>query len=477
MLAVTAVFDIGKTNKKLLLFDNSGKVVYLKEKIMPETTDEDGDPCDDLDLIKKWVLDNWNEIIQNKELKIRAVNFTSYGASFVHLDIHGNPVTPLYNYLKEFPRDLLEQFYSSYGPETDFAVCTSSPSMGMLNSGLQLYWLKHRKKELFNNIHVSLHLPQYLSFLLSGAKISDYTSIGCHTALWDFTSQNYHEWVKKETIDHLLPPIYVRPVVAFKRLGKRLVNIGAGLHDSSASLIPYLKTYKDPFLLLSTGTWCIALNPFDRSVLTAEELKNDCLHFLTTKGTRVKAARIFLGKEHDYQVERITAHFHKETEYHKKISFNKELMTQLIKTSALVNYTPRFISSTLNYSERSMKDWDLSGFQSFEEAYHQLNLDLSCLLKATVALADSNQSKTIFVDGGFSKSTIFMNLLANHFPQKEIIASDMAHATALGAFMHLHNKNKEVPQTLTRYKESSLHNDLKIYMEKNYSGVPSKITT
>jgi sugar (pentulose or hexulose) kinase len=53
-------------------------------------------------------------------------------------------------------------------------------------------------------------------------------------------------------------------------------------------------------------------------------------------------------------------------------------------------------------------------------------------------LNDSNV-KRIFVDGGFSKNAIYMNLLAAAFPQMEIYAASMAQATALGAALAIHS--------------------------------------
>lgn len=46
--------------------------------------------------------------------------------------------------------------------------------------------------------------------------------------------------------------------------------------------------------------------------------------------------------------------------------------------------------------------------------------------------------KKIFVDGGFSKNTIFMNLLAEAFPKMEVYAASMAQASALGAALAIH---------------------------------------
>src|SRR5690625_4292400 len=82
-----------------------------------------------------------------------------------------------------------------------------------------------------------------------------------------------------------------------------------GLNDTSASLIPYLKEEKEPFLLLSTGTWTISANPFSEDPLSAEDLENDCLNFLRMDGGQVRVARLFLGREHEIQVQSISAHY------------------------------------------------------------------------------------------------------------------------------------------------------------------------
>ena len=74
---------------------------------------------------------------------------------------------------------------------------------------MQLYRLKYEKPEMFEKIKYALHLPQYLSFILTSKLHSDITSIGCHTNLWNFQQNKYHEWVNKEGIAEKLPPILI----------------------------------------------------------------------------------------------------------------------------------------------------------------------------------------------------------------------------------------------------------------------------
>jgi sugar (pentulose or hexulose) kinase len=126
---VIAVFDVGKTNKKIFLFNDGYEVVYEKTGQFPEVEDEDGFPCENVELLSAWVKQTFNEILALEAYDIRAVNFSSYGASFVHTGEHGKPVAPLYNYLKPFPVELKEQFYNKYGGEEALSVETASPSL------------------------------------------------------------------------------------------------------------------------------------------------------------------------------------------------------------------------------------------------------------------------------------------------------------------------------------------------------------
>src|SRR5574337_901432 len=321
-----AVIDVGKTNKKLFLFDEDYNIVYEQSARFLETTDEDGDPCENLESLRLSVFDSLRSLFNKKEYDVKAINFSAYGASFVNIDEEGNPVTPLYNYLKPYPGEFKKQFYDAYGGEEAFSLCTASPVLGSLNSGMQLYRLKYEKPELFQRIQYSLHLPQYLGYLISGKPCSDITSIGCHTNLWDFQKNDYHEWVYKEGLHEKLAPICPYDETTKAIFPGNNYLVGIGLHDSSAALIPYMVNFHEPFVLLSTGTWCISLNPFNDSPLTTEELKQDCLCYLHYQGKPVKASRLFAGPQYEEGVKRIADQFHQNVIRYRSIEFNPEIV-------------------------------------------------------------------------------------------------------------------------------------------------------
>ncbi|HUS02204.1 MAG TPA: FGGY family carbohydrate kinase [Chitinophagaceae bacterium] len=437
---VIAIIDVGKTNKKLFLFDEHYRIVYERSARFSETEDEDGFLCENVESLRLALFDSLRDVFRKKEFNIKAVNFTTYGASFVYIDEEGSAIAPLYNYLKPYPKELQTQFYDTYGGEEEFSHRTASPVLGNLNSGMQLFRIKYEKPELFARIKYALHLPQYLSYLITGNVCSDITSIGCHTNLWDFEKNNYHDWVANEGILEKLAPITSFDTVMPAIFPGSKYPVGIGLHDSSAALIPYQVNFHEPFVLISTGTWCISLNPFNDLPLTVEELKQDCLCYMHYKGKPVKASRLFAGQQYEEQVNRIADHFQQNPARYKTISYKPEIIAALQNKNVPDNF-PGNLLSECPFVRR-----DLSEFLNDTEAYHQLMLDIiSQQFFSTTLILKGTDVRRIFVDGGFSKNLLYMNLLASVFPGIEVYAASMAQATALGAALAINKTWNKIP--------------------------------
>jgi L-fuculokinase len=438
-----AILDIGKTNKKLFLFNELYETVLEKTDVLPETTDEDGFPCEDLIGLWSWIVNGLVAVGTLGVFDLRAINFSAYGASFVHIGRAGEPLTALYNYLKPYPEELKKQFYDQYGGEAGFSLLAASPVLGSLNSGMQLYRIKNEQPDRFAKINYSLHLPQWLSWMMTSKASSDVTSIGCHTSLWNFTQHYYHEWVFREGIINKLPPIrslgtifpFSPHGIAHGHSGLPAIGFaGIGLHDSSAALIPYLERFLKPFVLISTGTWCISLNPFNDDPLTLSELENDCLCYLSFKGKPVKASRLFAGFEYEREMERIAAYYQKNKSYFQTVVFDPDIVSQLrsLEESEGLN-RPVSLSIHLGFAQR-----DLAAFDSIESAYHQLLMDIINKQVASTRLILSNDVGNIFVDGGFARNPVYMQLLATAFPLDKVFAAQIAQASAVGAAMAIH---------------------------------------
>lgn len=108
---VTAIFDIGKTNKKFFLFDenlNEIKEEYFK---LPLIEDDDGFACDDLNAITQWIKSSVESICKSPHYRLVGLNFSTYGATLVHLDEKGNPPHLYTTILNPFHRHYYNLFF------------------------------------------------------------------------------------------------------------------------------------------------------------------------------------------------------------------------------------------------------------------------------------------------------------------------------------------------------------------------------
>jgi hypothetical protein len=273
----------------------------------------------------------------------------------------------------------------------------------------------------------AVHFPNYLASLFTGKFLSEITSIGCHTALWDFDKGQYHTWVS--AIEDKLAPISSAASLEIDG-----IHYGLGLHDSSAALVPYLRSMSAEFVLLSTGTWCIAMHPFNGSPLTSDELANDVLCFLQPSGKPVKASRLFGGHFHEEQVARMEKHFGGSF---KDCRFSDSVFELNPRTSSVF--------------ECAFASRDLNDFPDLASAYDQFMVDLvgQQIFSLNLLLKDA-PVKQLLVDGGFSKNEWYMRLLARAFPALEVYAAEVAQASALGAALLVYEG--ETPKNLIQLK-------------------------
>ncbi|WP_421876620.1 FGGY family carbohydrate kinase [Marinoscillum sp.] len=435
-MEVSAIFDIGKTNKKFFLLDSDFKEVYREYTRFEEITDDDGFPCEDLDNLIDWMTKVYFKMANHPEYQIKSLNFSTYGASLVHLDAQGNRVAPFYNYLKPFPEELKERFVKDHGEKHAFELTTASPFMGMLNSGLQLYYLKYTKPELFSKIKRSVHFPQYLSALFTNEYVTDFTSLGCHTGLWDMANNKYAQWVIDEGLEDLMCPV----VPSDTNFLKNGVRIGVGIHDSSSALVPYYNANHHPFTLISTGTWSICMNMYNQSVLTPEELNADCLNFLNPKGLSVKASRLFLGKHLSNTAREVSEYFGVDYQAYKSLKKSGLFVSKRMEETKLL-----FDHSVLKperYGYENDPAPDFSIFDSYEDAMSQFFDEITDLQIQSLRLTlGQSEVKNIYVDGGFSSSEIFVQFLADKLPEYHVYSSSFPLGSALGAAVVVNHRN------------------------------------
>ncbi|MFK7744268.1 MAG: FGGY-family carbohydrate kinase [Roseobacter sp.] len=295
-----AVIDIGKTNAKLVLVDRERltevAVITRPNKVLP------GPPWPHFDVEGHWafLLDGLRDF--HAEHGIDAISITTHGACAALLDRKGQLAAPILDYECAGPDAVAAQYNAIRPPFSE----TGSPRLaGGLNIGAQLFWQFQADPGLKDRTHQIVTYPQFWGAKLTGVTAMDVTSLGCHTDLWNPHAGGFSSLAGALDITNKLAPVRkpsdvlgtILPEIAMQTGLPENTKVHCGIHDSNASLLPYVLSGTSPFSVISTGTWVIAMSIDGRPVPLNPDL--DTLMNVTALGHPAPSARFMGGREHD----------------------------------------------------------------------------------------------------------------------------------------------------------------------------------
>lgn len=291
-----AVIDIGKTNAKLLSIDlATGAETTIARA--PNAVRRDGPfPHHDADAL--WYFLRGALADLGKAHPVDAVSVTTHGAAAALVDAQGRLTLPILDYEHDGPDSLPD--YDGLRPP--FAE-TGSPRLPVgLNLGAQIYWQATAFPEAFARTRHILTLPQYWSFRLTGIAASEATSLGCHTDLWNPHGATFSTLVDRMGWRDRFPPVRkagdilgpLLPAIAAETGLPADTPVLCGIHDSNASLVPWLAD-PGPRAILSTGTWMITMALGGKAVTL--DPARDTLVNVNALGAPVPTARFMAGRE------------------------------------------------------------------------------------------------------------------------------------------------------------------------------------
>lgn len=292
-----AVVDIGKTNAKLLLIDLATGLETRVFKTPNRVLASAPYPHFDTDALWDFLLASLKTL--GSEHQIDAVSITTHGACAALVDGAGELTLPILDYEFAGPDTLAD--YNTLRP--GFAETGSPRLPGGLNLGAQIYWQALTYPEAFARTRYILTYPQYWAHRLTGEAVSELTSLGCHTDLWNPWAGTYSGLVGQMGWTDLFPPIKpaatrltLRPDLALHLGLDPATPVISGIHDSNASLLPYLAG-DQAFSVVSSGTWMINLAIGGQQVTL--DAARDTLVNVNARGTPTPTARYMGGREFD----------------------------------------------------------------------------------------------------------------------------------------------------------------------------------
>ncbi len=437
--------------------------------------------------MEAWFAEELKDLV--KKYPIKALAVSVHGATFVCVGKDGDPVVPCVYYTHEPGDDFYRRFYERFGKAEDLQLRTGTPAFrAMINPAKGLFFAKEQFPEEFKQVTSILPYNQYWGFRFTGNAGVETTYMGNHTYLWDQIDNKLSSVARDLGIASLLPNELRKP---WDVLGKISADFAAktglsketivtmGIHDSNSAMLPHFaKKGEKGFILNSTGTWCVIMNPVEKYGFAEDELGKVVFFNISAFGTPIKTA-IFLGGQEFETWSQCFMKLYKRNDIpgwdealYRSVLKEKRLflMPELTQGSGqFPSSKARIVLDGKNYhfdDLSSFADPSLCASVKYTEVFAALRISLVMQTLTALERAGIEKGYEVFTEGGFRIDDSYNMLLASSLPDNKVSLTDISEAAAFGAAM-------TAKMALTGKSLKDLAGDFKIsYREQEKKSFP-----
>ncbi len=407
MTRALAVFDLGKTNAKLVLFSETGETL-AERRTHQDTRVAGGMKVLDADALEAWLRAGLAALAQAFE--ITGLMIATHGCAFAIIR-EGRLAAPILDYEQPMP-DEAERAFAAMAPPFSETFTPDLP--GGLNMARHIFlqeWLL--PGSVAGSDHI-LTYPQYWAWRLTGALASEVSFLGCHSHLWQPLQGDFSSIVDRMGWRAKFPPLRLAgEILGHVRIGGQEIAVHNGVHDSNAAFHFYRSLGFDRFTLVSTGTWVIVFDP--SCPLSALDAGRDMLANVTVRGEPVATARFMGGREFD-----------------------------ILSGGARGSVTPADIGRVIAEGQMALPSFAaggpfpghagrLTGPPPSDKGARAAMATLYVALMTDLVLDSLGSRGDILLDGGLAQNAMLPGLIAALRPRQALYAAPNPEGTAMGA--------------------------------------------
>ena len=444
------VFDIGMTNKKVAVYDDSLRQLDAHYRNFEPLKINDL-PCHDLDGMEEWFIEEMKYF--GKKYPVKALSISAHGATFVCVDKNGKCALPCVLYTHEPGEDFHNRFYNRFGKAEELQARTGTPAFrAMINPAKNIFFVQEQFAKEFKNVTAVMTYNSYWCLRFTGKIGAETSYMGNHNYFWDQIDNKLSSVAHDLGIASLMPDKMnkswdIMAVISAQLAEKTGLSkdtiVTMGLHDSNSALLAHFaKKGEKGFILNSTGTWCVIMNPVEKYGFAPDELGKVVFFNISAFGTPIKTA-IFLGGLEFETWSKLICKKHRRNDFP---PWNEDIYQSILqekKIFLLPELTPgsgQFPFSRARVTEEG-KNYFFDAeelppcFDDYEKAFAVLRLSLVLQTITALERAGIKNGYEIYTEGGFRKDECYNRLLSSAFANNRVFITDIAEASALGAAM------------------------------------------
>ncbi len=475
----TIVLDIGKTNKKMFVYDENLQCLNPDEEgvqfdtVNWETPGGQVLECDDMESINTWMLGCLKSAADRYD-DIRSISISTHGATIALVgdregeifEGDGGLVFPIISYESEVGEETHQSFYNRIGMSPEEAQKrTATPALSwLLNHAKQIHYLQREAPDQFNEVTDILMFPQYLGYLLSGAIGAEPTYMGCHGYLLDASGDRYSKVAEELGVVDLLPDLplsktwdvlgTLKPELAGATGLSEECLVTMGVHDSNAALVPYFAKGAEDFVVQDSGTWVVTMAPRTGggACFEEDELGREVFFNRDIYGNPVKTTIFRGGAEFEFYEDNVL------TTMDHPDAIDQDLLAEIVGGGeAFALPTIERGAGLFPDSVARLEATDII-FRDAPTAWHVVDLGIAVQGWYALQMAAGSVPEQVFIEGNIGQhNPVYRSVIASLFDEARVQYGSMGGAPFGAAILGLAAVEQVRPEKLADRFEMELN--------------------
>jgi len=279
--------DIGASGGRHILGHlENGKMILEEVHRFPNgNVDKDGELTWNIDALFTEVITGMKKCSVLGKIPV-SVGIDTWAVDFVLLDENDKRIGNVVGYRDSGTDGMDKEVYRTISPEELYAG--TGIQKQIFNTIYQLMAWKKRKPELFAKAKAMLMIPDYLHFLLSGVKATEYTNatttqlVSPVTKNWNFELIDELEYPREIFQKLALPGTCLGALTeeVQQQVGYNCKVVVPATHDTASAVLAVPSKAGKDFLYISSGTWSL----MGTEILQADCSMDSCAYNFTNEG-------------------------------------------------------------------------------------------------------------------------------------------------------------------------------------------------
>lgn len=278
MTNVFCAIDLGATSGRIILSED-GNTLQEVCRFPNAVENHDGKVFWNISLLFDHIRKGLAELAQRTDIRITSIGVDTWGVDVVFLDANGQALAEPRAYRDPYSTARMEQFFSIVPRERIYEK--TGIQFLTFNTLYQLYACHCEQYEPFLKAASYLFIPDYISYLLTGKQVCEYTALSTSQLLNPRTKKIDEELVQAAGANMSCFPPIVYPGEQIGILKKEIADFGYDIpviavagHDTASAVAAVPRTHEGKKVAyLSSGTWSLMGTVTDQPVITPRSLE------------------------------------------------------------------------------------------------------------------------------------------------------------------------------------------------------------